>query len=182
MAKIRVADDPYTIDQLKAPRMNASVTRPLVDHLYDPDDVSIVYCLLVNRIQFLREQSYQAHHQTVNVTRANLCELIASRVLRRYDEDHEGRSGLLKLAHVLVAGFEPFQNAPKDIVESYRTAPSWTIRYNLARPEYERMLTALEVFLIYRSDIYMGLTHKNVGRHCFGGQRFLEHIGMPKSC
>jgi hypothetical protein len=99
----------------------------------------------ISGVQFLREQSYQAHHQTVNITRANLCELIASRVLRRYDEDHEGRFGLLKLANVLVAGFEPFQNAPVDIIREHRTAASWTIRYRLARQEYERMLTALEV-------------------------------------
>lgn len=144
----RSTDDPYSADQLKSPRMNVAVVRPLVDHLYDPDDVSIVYCLLVNRVQFLREQSFQAHHQTVNLTRATLCELVASRVLRRYDEDHEGRYGLLKVANVLVAGFEPFQNAPSEIIRNHRTAPSWTIRYNLSRPEQERMLTALEVAIV----------------------------------
>lgn len=151
-------DDPYSTDQLKSPRMNVAVVRPLVDHLYDPDDVSIVYCLLVNRTQFLREQSYQAHHQTVNITRANLCELIASRVLRRYDEDHPGREGLLKVANVLVAGFEPFQNAPKSIIHEHRTAPSWTIRYNLARPEYERMLTALEVAIVSEAKSFLSTT------------------------
>ena len=136
--------------------MNHAVVRPLVDHLYDPDDVSVVYCLLVNRVQFLTEQiRYQAHHQTVNVTRANVCELIASRVLRRYDEDHEGRSGLLKVANVLVAGFEPFQNAPARIIRDHRTGPSWTIRYNLARPEYERMLTALEVAIVSESKNFL---------------------------
>ena len=97
--------------------MNISVIRPLVDHLYDPDDVSIVYCLLVNRVQFLRER---AQHQNVNTTRATVCELIASRVLRRFDEDHEGRQGLLLIANVLVAGFEPFQNARKSpLVRNY---------------------------------------------------------------
>jgi hypothetical protein len=35
----------------------------------------IVYCLLVNRMQFLREQSYQGHLQTVSITCATLCEL-----------------------------------------------------------------------------------------------------------
>ena len=135
--------------------MNAAVVRPLVDHLYDPEDVSIVYCLLVNRVQFLREQSYQAHHQTVNITRANLCELVASRVLRRYDEDHEGRHGLLMVSNVLVAGFEPFQNAPGKIIREYRTKPSWTIRYNLARPEYERMLTALEVAIASEAKSFL---------------------------
>lgn len=53
-------DDPYSTEQLKSPRMNVAIVRPLVEHLYDQDDVSIVFCLLVNRVQFLREQSYQA--------------------------------------------------------------------------------------------------------------------------
>ncbi len=158
-------DDPYSNDQLKSPRMNTGVVRPLVDHLYDPDDVSIVYCLLVNRVQFLREQSYQAHHQTVNITRANLCELIASRVLRRYDEDHEGRHGLLRLANVLVAGFEPFQNAPSEIIQEHQTTPSWTMRYHLVRSEHERMLTALEV-CIQHCEFSCPYWH---GRYCYGG-------------
>jgi hypothetical protein len=34
--------------------MNVAVVRPLVDHLYDPDDVSVVYCLLVNRENFVQ--------------------------------------------------------------------------------------------------------------------------------
>lgn len=135
--------------------MNVSVVRPLVDHLYDPDDVSTVFCLLVNRVQFLREQSYQAHHNTVNITRAHLCELVAARILRRYDEDHEGRMGLLTLANVLVAGFEPFQNAPRDITREHRTELHWTIRWNLARPEYQRMLTALEVAIVSEAKSFL---------------------------
>ena len=128
--------------------MNVTIIRPLVDHLYDPDDVSIVYCLLVNRSQFLREQPNQAYHQTVNVTRANVCELIASRVLRRFDEDHEGRAGLLKVANVLVAGFNPFQGAPSEVVQDIKKALHWTVRFNLSRPEFHHMLTTLEVAIV----------------------------------
>ena len=135
--------------------MNIAVIRPLVDHLYDPDDVSIVYCLLVNRVQFLREQSYQAHHQTVNITRASVCELIASRVLRRFDEDHEGREGLLMLANVLVAGFEPFQNAPSEIIHENRSDLHWNVRWHLTRPEYQHMLTALEVAIVSESKSFL---------------------------
>lgn len=148
-------DDPYSIDQLKSPRMNMSVIRPLVDHFYDPDDVSIVYCLLVNRVQFLREQSYQAHHQTVNITRATVCELIASRVLRRFDEDHEGRQGLLMLANVLVAGFEPFQNAPPQVARTNQVALHWAIKQHFWRPDQERMLTALEVAIVSESKNFL---------------------------
>lgn len=38
---LNVPDDPYDIAQLKSPRMNTTVVRPLVEHLYDPNDVSI---------------------------------------------------------------------------------------------------------------------------------------------
>jgi hypothetical protein len=34
-------DDPYSIEQLKAPRMNISVVRPLVDAFYEMQDVSV---------------------------------------------------------------------------------------------------------------------------------------------
>ena len=138
--------------------MNLSVVRPLVDHLYDPDDVSVVYCLLVNRMQFLREQSYQAHHNTVNITRATVCELVAGRVLRRFDEDHEGRQGLLLIANVLVAGFEPFQNAPPEVSRSNKAALHWAIKSHFIRPEQERMLTALVVAIVTESKGFLSST------------------------
>lgn len=148
-------DDPYSLEQLKSPRMNVAVVRPLVDHLYDADDVSIVYCLLVNRVQFMREQSFQAHHQTVNITRANLCEILASRIVRRFDEDHEGRDGLLLLANVLVAGFEPFQNAPPQVKKDTEHEFSWPLAERFRRKGYERLLTALEVAIISESKNFL---------------------------
>lgn len=53
MLSRRFPDDPYTPEQLKAPRMNKLVIRPLVDQLYDPDDISVgtklldIVCLIV---------------------------------------------------------------------------------------------------------------------------------------
>lgn len=143
-------DDPYTFEQLKEPRLNVLIVRPLVERLYDPDDVSTVYCLLVNRMQFLREQSFQSHHQTVSKTRANLCEIIASKILRRFDEENPGRPGLLVLANVLVSGFEPFQQAPEDVIEENREA-EWTPK----RGGYERTLTSLEIAIVSRSKYFL---------------------------
>ncbi|KAF2815051.1 uncharacterized protein BDZ99DRAFT_566953 [Mytilinidion resinicola] len=147
-------DDPYTVDQLKEPRMNVLIVKPLVDRLYDPDDVSIVYCLLVNRVQFLREQSYQHHHQSVNVTRANLCELLAMKLLRRYDEDVTGRPGLLLLANILVAGFDPFQNAPHEVCEEVPFARMSLI----SRGGYEGKSNALEISIISESKMFLSST------------------------
>ncbi|KAL9601534.1 MAG: hypothetical protein Q9219_002486 [cf. Caloplaca sp. 3 TL-2023] len=141
-------DDPYSLEQLRAPRLNTLVIRPLVDRFYEQQDISIVYCLLVNRVQFLREQTYHAHHQTVNITRAILCELLASRLLRRYDEDNPGHAGLLLLANVLVAGFEPFQNAPQEIIQEEHLTP---VSLPPKKGGYERKSNALELAIISES-------------------------------
>ena len=115
----------------------------------------IVYCLLVNRVQFQREQTYQAHHQTVNLTRALLCEIVASRVLRRFDDDNEGRDGLLLLANVLLAGFEPFQRAPPEVLREVKHVLPWGVKSHFWRAGYERMLTALEVAIVSESKSFL---------------------------
>jgi hypothetical protein len=107
--------------------------------------------LLVNRIQFLREQSNSAQ-QTVSTARAALCELVAARILRRFGEEHEGPIGLLLLAHILVDGFDPFQGAPPEIEEEYRH-PQWPIQ---RRDGHERKLTALELAIISQSKVFVG--------------------------
>lgn len=66
-----------------------------------------------------------------------LCELVATRILRRFNEDNEGPQGLLVLAHVLVAGFEPFQNAPEAVRRKAR-----------ASADFHATLPALEVAII----------------------------------
>lgn len=116
-------------------------------------NISSVWCLLVNRVQFLRQQSFQAHHQTVNITRANLCEVLASRILRRFDEDHTGREGLLTLANVLVSGFEPFQNAPPSVDRGNR--PRSALADGWFQSGRERVLTALEVAIISESKSFL---------------------------
>ena len=41
LADISWIDDPYTLEQLQSPRMNVSIVRPLVDRLYENQDVSV---------------------------------------------------------------------------------------------------------------------------------------------
>ena len=153
---INSIDDPYSLDQLKAPRMNISVIRPLVDEYYALQDLSIVYCLLVNRTQFIREQSYHTHHQTVNLTRALLCELLAEKILRRYNEHTPGPKGLLKLATILVAGFEPFAHAPPDVLEEADRAHAvdWIVR-DQGWGSNDGKLTALEIAILSESKSFL---------------------------
>ena len=142
-------DDPYSLDQLRAPRMNTTVVRPMVDNLYDMLDISVVYCLLVNRVQFLREQRFQSHHHTLNTTRALLCELIASRLLRRFDEDNPGPEGLLKLANILVYGFDPFQRCPEDVMDEFGN-PALRATFG-----YRGRVTALELAIVSNSKMLL---------------------------
>lgn len=152
---INSIDDPYSLDQLKAPRMNISVVRPLVDQFYDLQDLSIVYCLLVNRTQFIREQSYATHHQTVNLTRALLCEIVAEKILRRYNEHNPGPKGLLKLANILVAGFEPFQNAPESVLKSSHHIITYVRKKG---GKLDHTMTALEVAIVSESKAFLANT------------------------
>lgn len=87
------------------------------------------------------------------MTRANLCEILASRILRRFDEDHTGREGLLLLANILVAGFEPFQNAPPEVV--LEKSPHSFAEHFVKR---DRKLTALEVAIISESKTFLATT------------------------
>ncbi|KAH8891150.1 hypothetical protein GQ53DRAFT_649168, partial [Thozetella sp. PMI_491] len=143
-------DDPYTMEQLTEPKMNSLIVRPLVNRLYDPTDISIVYCLLANRVQFLREQSSMVH-QSINIARAALCELVATRILRRFHEENPGSKGLLLLANILVEGFDPFQGAPEDVTRTGRQ-PQWPAQ---RRRGHERKLTTLELAILTRSKVFI---------------------------
>jgi hypothetical protein len=106
-----------------------------------------VYCLLVNRAQFLNEQHHLNNRQNVYFTRATLCELIATRILRRFNEDNPGPEGLLVLAHILVAGFEPFQNAPQEIRDEAQASSA-----------LNKTLPALEIAILTESKLFLSST------------------------
>jgi hypothetical protein len=116
----------------------------------------LVYCLLVNRQRFLHDQVYHSRHQTVNLTRATLCEILASRVLRRFNEDNPTREGLLLLANVLVASFDPFQNCPEDIIRENRQL--WNRQLQIRSGNHDRTSNALEVAILSESKQFLAST------------------------
>jgi hypothetical protein len=106
-------------------------------------------------MQFIREQSFATHHQTVNLTRALLCELIAEKILRRYNEHNPGPRGLLKLANILVAGFDPLQGAPEEVTNQAGHAMHYWAQRTHASGKPERKLTALEVAIVSASKSFL---------------------------
>ena len=127
----------------------------------------LVFCLLANRNQFRLEELH-VNNQSVSHSRAILCEHIAQRILRRFNEDYHGTKGLLVLANILVSGFDTFQNAPPDIAEEHSRAFHWV---DEGKVDHERKLTALEIAIITNS--------KNLlcSRQC---QRIVEAIYQGK--
>lgn len=119
--------------------------------MYKIAHAALVYCLLANRVHFLREQS-GLRNQSVNAARATLCELVASRILRRYHEDNSDDAGLLLLARALVEGYDPFQGAPCEIEEEWRHL-QWPVQ---ERPGHERQFTALELAILSESKSFIG--------------------------
>ncbi|KAM0502898.1 hypothetical protein D7B24_001147 [Verticillium nonalfalfae] len=148
-----IQDDEFSREQLKDPRVNSVVVRPLVDKLYDPSNISTVYALLANRVQFLREQA-RTLDQTINLARSTLCELAATQVLRRFHEANPGPQGLLLLSHVLVEGFDPFHGAPT-AVQSEGRKLQWPVQDQTADDDCGRRLTALELAIVSESKSFI---------------------------
>ncbi|KAL5596901.1 uncharacterized protein BROUX77_006849 [Berkeleyomyces rouxiae] len=143
---IAIVEDYLSLDQLQDVRINIAVVRPLVDKLYDMEDISIVYCLMVNRAKFLADQSTAHNRNNVNFTRATLCELVATRILRRYGEDADPADRLLLLANILVAGFHPFLNAPPDVIAQADDTIAWA---------HFKPVPALEVAIVTGSKMFL---------------------------
>lgn len=82
---------------------------------------------------------------------------MAEKILRRFNENNPGPKGLLLLANILVAGFEPFQNAPEEVFSENIHAMHWAAaRKGNGRPE--RKLTSLEVAIISESKSFLSST------------------------
>jgi hypothetical protein len=114
----------------------------------------IVYALFVNRIQFLHERSNHAYHQSVNNTRALLCELAATKILQRHDTDNTESEALLLLAKVLVAEYDPFQNAPEEVLLDCDQSSQGKGKANETRGPGLKS-TALELAIISESKSFL---------------------------
>lgn len=76
--------DPY---QLTAPELTYSLVHPLVNKYtsIQEGNLSVVFCLLLNRVHFLRDENVTT--APISRSRADLCEILATRVLRQLGDD-----------------------------------------------------------------------------------------------
>ena len=76
------------------------------------------------------------------------------KILKRFSDEYHGPQGLLVLAHILVSGFDTFQNAPVEVAEEHSKALHWLANGKI---ESDRKLTALEISIISDSKTLLSI-------------------------
>ncbi|GAA6000259.1 hypothetical protein JCM10207_007928 [Rhodosporidiobolus poonsookiae] len=108
-----VVDTALSWDAFRSPSINFSVVRPLVVKLSrgDRPAISLIFALLVCRAHFVDRSDEDLAFAAVNDSRADLCELLAIKLLSAYGT----APGSLELLHVLTTPFSPFAGATLDM-------------------------------------------------------------------
>ncbi|KAN0063921.1 hypothetical protein ACQY0O_003527 [Thecaphora frezii] len=111
-------DTHLTWEELTSVDLNFTIVRPLAVKYSGFRSIAILYCLLLNRIHFQREANRDLAFQSVNSTRAALCELLSIKLLRTFSNDG------LELVTALSASFHPLSGATDDELEDLAVASS----------------------------------------------------------
>lgn len=74
--------------------------------------MSVVFCLLLNRVHFQRDQNMAS--ASVSRTRAELCEILAIRMLREYGND------MFDLAVTLTTSWHVYSGADPEVMQAAR--------------------------------------------------------------
>lgn len=104
-------DTGLTWEELVGHDLNFAIVRPLARKYSKLRSPAILYALLVTRIHFLREADRDLANQNISHTRADLCELLAIKLLRTF-----AGSGM-ELVTALGAPFWPFSGAKTQILD-----------------------------------------------------------------
>lgn len=97
-------DTTLTWEQLKSPQLNSFLIRPLLNKCRDRSSRAIIFCLLTNCAQYLKEAEEDTARAGVNSTRAMACELLACKSLKEFSPR--------ELIDVLTFDFWPLQGNP----------------------------------------------------------------------
>ncbi|KAJ3506535.1 hypothetical protein NLJ89_g6810 [Agrocybe chaxingu] len=112
---IHYIDTPLTYEALTSPDLTYTLVRPLVEKyvaIQQEGNLSVVFCCLINRVHFLRDEDLIT--QTISRSRANLCDILATRVFRDNANDD------LKLAIALTTSWPVYSGADPLVVSQAR--------------------------------------------------------------
>lgn len=98
--------------QLLTPDLTYTLVKPLEDkyaRFQREGNLSIVFCLLLNRVHFTRDQSFST--MALSKTRADLCEILAIRATRFHADD------MLEVTTVLTTSWPLFAGASAEVIK-----------------------------------------------------------------
>lgn len=105
----------YSLRQLTASDINFAVVRPLVFKYAKLDNLAIVYVCFVVRSRFLSEATNNLAYSGVNLSRANLCEIMAMKLLNHF------ASSPLTLISTLTASWSPLAGASPEVINEVKS-------------------------------------------------------------
>ncbi|KAI0657960.1 hypothetical protein C8Q70DRAFT_998894 [Cubamyces menziesii] len=103
------------LEQLTAPDLTYTLIRPLEEKygaLQRQGNLSVVFCLLLNRVYFVRDRHLTT--AALSQTRADLCQILATRALRAHAEN------MLDLALALTTSWPVYAGAPDALLARAR--------------------------------------------------------------
>lgn len=74
-------------EELTGHELNFALVRPLAVKYSKLKSLAILYAMLITRVHFLREADRDLAYQSINQTRADLCEILAIKLLRTFAAD-----------------------------------------------------------------------------------------------
>lgn len=104
-----------TVSQLTASDVNFALVRPLVFKYSRLKNPAVVYAVLIVRSHFLSLASEDLAYSGVMISRANLCEIMAMKLLVPFASTEVGT------AMVLTTSWSPLTGAPPNVVSEIRS-------------------------------------------------------------
>jgi len=100
--------------QLKAADINFSIIRPLVNKYARLKNMATVYVCLVVRSYFLTEAETGLAFANLMLSRANMCEIMATKLLSCFATDH------IQLVAVLTTTWNPLAGASRNVIQEVK--------------------------------------------------------------
>ncbi|KAG8861645.1 hypothetical protein FRB91_003768 [Serendipita sp. 411] len=136
-------DTALSWEQLTASDVNFTIVRPLVLKYASLRNMATVFAFLVVRAHFLSSAEGDLAHAHIKFTRANLCELLAIKMLRHFAKNH------IELVAVLTVTWNPINGAPREIREAVKK------RVGGHEDDLDDSTSALEIAIVTESKHFL---------------------------
>ncbi|KAG8836029.1 hypothetical protein FRC17_010493 [Serendipita sp. 399] len=108
---ITYIDTPLSYADLAGAELTYSFVKPLEEKYSKMNNKATVFCFLLNRVHFTQDQNFSS--ASLSKSRALLCEILATRMIRQW-------SNLIELANVLITSWPVFEGCSHEVLDKGR--------------------------------------------------------------